>query len=76
MMRRGLCTSSGAALPFVHIALPVGCPVAGLTLIKRSFSTTLMVPQRERQSVQKPAFSSVFIVSDVRIESGSELSWH
>ncbi len=50
--RCGLCTSSGAALPFMHMAWPVGCAVSGRTDTSMSPRTSLSVPQRERQSVQ------------------------
>lgn len=50
--RFGLCTSSGAAFPFMHIAWPVGCVSSGRTLIIMSPRTTLIVPHRDRHNVQ------------------------
>src|SRR5579863_7832758 len=50
--RLGLCTSSGAALPFMHIALPVGCVLSGRTFSSVSPRTVLIVPHLDRHNVQ------------------------
>ncbi len=44
-------TQPGSSAPFRHIAWPVGCSRSGRT-VNWSLRTTLIVPQRERQSVQ------------------------
>src|SRR5262245_1720698 len=55
--RSALWTISGAARPFGHSALPVGCVGFGLTSISLPSSITLIEPQRERQNVQYPTTS-------------------
>jgi hypothetical protein len=51
-MRLGLWTSSGAALPFIHMALPVGWEWSARIATSMSRWTVFNVPQRDLQRVQ------------------------